>query len=169
MLILAQVVRVIAAIFCMIADGSSEKKKIFFYNGVYNFLDAISYFMLGAFAGGIGSLAAIGRNVIFYKSKNKVNIFVLISYLLFVLCLTLIGMPNWFAIIPFFLVATYTTGLYIGKVRVIKWCVIITCVVEIVYDYIYLSYAGIVVCVIDIIIVAISMVKDRKKEEKNEK
>ena len=169
MLIAAQIFRIISAIFCIIADASSEKKKIFFFNGIYNFLAAVSYFMLNAIAGGIGCLVAILRNVIFYKSKNKVPLWILICYLLFVFVLTSIKINNIFDFIPFVLVATYTIGLFIGKVNIIKLSVIITCVLEIIYDYMCLSYAGIVVCVIDIIIVVISMIRDRKKEVLNER
>ncbi len=166
MLIVAQVLRILSAFFEIMADASSDKKKIFFLNGIYNLLAATSYFLLNAITGGIGSLVAILRNVIFYKFKNKLSIFVLFIFLIFAFLLTLIDFKSMIDIIPFILVGLYTTSLFIGNVKFIKWAVIITCALEIPYDFIYSAYAGVLVCTIDIIIVSISMIKDRKKESK---
>ena len=166
MFILAQIIRLVSAVFEVMADAANSKKHIYIYNGIYNFLAAISYFMLNAFTGGIGCLAAILRNVLFYKSKDKVNVFVLIGYLLFVLVLTLIDVPNIIAFIPFLLVAIYTLGLYSNNVKTIQYCILIVGVLEIIYDFVCKSYAGIAICVFDMIIVVISMFKE-KKEGKN--
>ncbi len=166
MLIVAQVLRILSAFFEIMADASSDKKKIFFLNGIYNLLAAISYFILNAFTGGIGCLAAILRNVIFYKFKEKLSVIVLFIFLAFTFCLTLIDFKAMIDIIPFILVGLYTTSLFLGNVKFIKWAVIITCILEIPYDFIYASYAGVLVCTVDIIIVTISMIKDKKKESK---
>ncbi len=163
MFILAQLIRFLSAVFEFIADGTNNKKHIYLYNGIYNFLAAVSYFMLNAVSGGIGCLAAILRNFLFYKSKNKVNIFILLGYLLFVFILTLLDAPNIIAFIPFILVLLYTLGLYSNNVTYIKYSILIVDVLEIIYDYIVLSYAGIIICLIDFVIVFISLFFNKKE------
>lgn len=165
MFILAQVLRIISAFFEILADGCSNKKLIFLLNGIYNLLSAASYFLLNAFTGGLGCLLAILRNIIFYIFKNKTPLWILILYLLFILSMAMISDFSLLGIMPCILVGIYTVGLYTGDVKTIKISVIITCVLEIIYDFIVLAYAGIVVCSIDIVVVIISMILDKKKKE----
>ena len=88
---------------------------------------------------------------------------IFLSYLLIVLFLNLLIYDGLITILPFFLVLFYSIALYIGKVKYIKYSVIITCLLEIVYDFYYHAYVGIIVSILDIILVTISMYKMKKK------
>ncbi len=165
MFLLAQILRMLSAVFEILADGCSNKKLIFLLNGIYNLLAASSYFLLNAFTGGLGCLLAIVRNIIFYVNKDKTPLWVLITYLVFIISIGLISDFSLLGVMPCILVGIYTIGLYTGDVKIIKISVIITCILEIIYDYIVMAYAGIVVCSIDIVVVIISMILDKKKKE----
>ena len=168
-IVLAQVFKIISAFFGIAADKSSNRKKIYLYNAISNFFSGVQYYFLNAIAGAISSFVAIFRNVIFYKYQKKVPLYVLILFLIGLILINCGSYVNYLSIIPVSLVVLYTVALYINKVRIIKYVVIITCLLEIVYDVYYLAYAGIVVCVIDTILVIRSLIVDKKLINKEDK
>lgn len=167
-MVIAQIVRVAAAIFCIIADHSNNRKKMLVFNAIYNFLNGVHYALLNAITGAISSLITVLRNVIFYVFKKRVPVAVLLAYFIIVILININSVTSLVAVIPVFLVIIYSTALYIGNLWGIKIAVIITCSLEIVYNIYVGAYVGIAACVIDIIFVIISMRK-LKNSQKNVK
>jgi len=159
MFILAQIFRVISSFFGIMADKASDSKKVLLYNGIYNFFSALQYFFLFAFSGAISSIVAIGRNVIFYKFPKKVPIYILIIYFVVIVALNIPAFDGLISFIPVLLVVMYTTALYIGNIYGIKYTVLVICVLESFYDYYCKAYIGIGVCILDFIIVSVSLYK----------
>lgn len=158
-IVLAQIFRLISSIFYLAGDRSNNKKKIYTCNGIYNFFSGVQYLLLNAITGAICSFLAILRNIFLYKYGKKVPIFGFITYLVIVLILNLLVYDGLITILPFFLVLFYSIALYIGNVMIIKYSVILTCLLEIIYDIYYLAYVGIIVSILDIILVTISIYK----------
>lgn len=158
-IILAQIFRLISSFFCILADKNNNKKKIFTYNGIYNFFSGIQYLLLNAITGALCSFLAILRNIILYKYNKKLPIYVIILYFIVIIGFNLMAYDGLITILPIFLILFYSIALYIGKVMTIKYAVILTCLIEIIYDFYYQAYVGIVFCIIDIILVAISIYK----------
>lgn len=168
-MVIAQIVRVAAAIFCIIADHSNNRKKMLVFNAVYNFLNGVHYALLNAITGAISSIITVLRNVIFYVFKKRVPVAVLLVYFIIVILINLGSINSPISIIPVFLVMIYSTALYIGNLWGIKIAVIITCSLEIIYNIYVGAYVGIAACVIDIIFVIISMRKLKKLQKKPKK
>ena len=59
MMLTAQILRLGAAVFTMMSDKTTEKSKIFLYNGIGNLLCGIQYFLLNAITGGICCILAL--------------------------------------------------------------------------------------------------------------
>lgn len=170
MFLLAQISRIISAFFGIISDKSSNRKQIYLFNSIANIFSGIQYYLLNAITGAISCIVAIFRNIIFYKYNKKVPLYVLIIYIIALILLNSKSYVNYFAVIPVLLVIVYSVSLYINKVKVIKYAILITDLLEIIYDVYYKAYAGIAVCLIDAIIVIISLIKDKdviQKEDKN--
>lgn len=165
----AQLLRVLGSVFSIVSDKSNDKKTIFLYNGIANFFVGIQYFMLDAFTGGLCSMLAIGRNLIFYKFKKKNLFLVLLIYIAILVFLNLNKITNFVTFIPVLLVIIYSFGLYSNNTKILKYAIIITCILEIWYDYVYLAYAGIIVCTIDAILVARSLTMLNKKKRRKKK
>ena len=163
-IILAQVFRIIGSIFSIWSDKSNDLKKIFWLNGIANLFCGISYFCVDAITGGLSSILAIFRNVIFYKWKEKLNIIVLLIYFAILIAFNITGINGILSFIPILLVIIYTAALYTKNPLYIKYAIITTCLLEIVYDYIYDVYVGIAVCIIDTILVIYSMIKMKNKK-----
>ena len=162
MIVLAHLFRVIGSIFGIISDRSNDKEKIFLYNGLCNLFCGIQYLFLNAMTGALSSFIAILRNVLFYKHKNKLPLYVLIIYFIILIALNYLSITSFLTFIPVLLVMMYSTALYIGNVLIIKLTVIITCLLEIIYDYHVGAYIGIFFCILDIILVTISIIKKKR-------
>ncbi len=159
MVIAAQIFRLISAFFTLISDKSASKKKILEYNSVSNFFCAIQYFCLNAITGGICSLIPILRNIMMQKSKKRLPFYMIIIFLAGSFLCNLGNLSDIISYIPFSLVVIYTLGLYSENMYILKISIILTCILEIIYDVIFKAYVGIGVCVIDIILVLISVNK----------
>ena len=164
-LIFAQVFRLISSVFYLAGDRSNNKKKIYSFNAIYNFFNGIQYLLLNAITGALCSFLAILRNIFLYRYGKKVPIWSFVSYLLIVLVLNLFVYDGLISILPFFLVLFYSVALYTGNIRYIKYSIIITCLLEIIYDVYYKAYVGIIVSIIDIILVTISLYKLNKRKK----
>ena len=167
MFITAQVFRLLSAIFMIIADKSSDTRKIYVFNGISNFLSSVQYYLLGAISGAVSSMAAILRNIIFYKSGNKKPIVALIIYLVFICLLNIPTYDGLISLLPTLMVIIYTIAIYNKDIVKIKYAIIVAMSLEIIYDIHYCAYVGLVVSIIDIIVVLISLIKYKKKVSKN--
>lgn len=165
----AHLLRIIGSIFSILADKSSSKNRIYFYNAIANFFCGLQYYLLNAISGAISSFVAIARNIIFYKFPKKVPLYALILYLIGTVLINVGSFHNFITFIPVLLVIIYSTSLYTRKVIFIKYAVIITSLLEIIYDIHYKAYVGIIVCIIDIIFVLVSLYKDKDKIKKEDK
>lgn len=164
MLIIAQISRIIGSIFMLIADQSNDNKKILIYNGIGNLFCGIQYFLLNAITGAVCSIAAILRNIFFYDEKKRAPLIVLLIYFIFVYACGFGNYSDILSYVPVLLVIIYTLALYSKKVLVIKYSVILICLLEIIYDITCSAYVGIIYCVIDIILVTISLIKMKNKK-----
>ena len=165
-LILAQIFKLISSYFYVVGDRSNNKKKIFTYNGIYNFFSGVQYLLLNAITGAICSFLAILRNIFLYKYGKRVPLWGFMLYLIIVISLNLLAYDGLITLWPIFLILFYSIALYIGKVKIIKYSVILTCLLEIIYDIYYKAYVGIAVSVLDIILVTISLYKLNNSEKK---
>ena len=165
-IVLAQIFRLISSVFYLAGDRSNNKKKIYTCNGIYNFFSGIQYLLLNAITGALCSFLAILRNIFLFKYGKKVPILGFIIYLVIVLILNLLAYDELITILPFFLVLFYSIALYIGNVKIIKYSVILTCLLEIIYDVYYHAYVGIIVNILDIILVTISLYKLKRNNVK---
>ncbi len=164
--LVAGIIRVIAAFFDILAASASSTKKIYIFNGIYNFLLGVQYYLLNAIAGAISSFAAILRNIIFHKHSGPSSIWALILYLIVVAVINIPAYDGLISILPIIMVYIYTVALYKADVMGIKHTVIFTCALEIIYDMYYHSYVGVVVCAINIIVVLISIAKIKRRQLK---
>ena len=137
---IAQIFRLISSFFYVAADKSNNKKKIFAYNGIYNFFSGIQYLLLNAITGAICSFLAIGRNIMLNKYGRKIPVWVLVIYLFVVISLNLLAYNGLISLLPILLILFYSIALYIGKVSIIKYSAILTCLLEIIYDAYYKAY-----------------------------
>ena len=159
MILIAQILRVIAALFSILSDKAINIKKIFLYNGINNLFCGISYFCMNAITGGISAFLALFRNILFYQYKEKVTIKEVLLYFVIIILFNISSINGIVSCIPALLVIIYTSALYTKNTLYIKYACIITSLLEIIYDYVYCIYVGIFVCVLAIILTSYSIYK----------
>jgi hypothetical protein len=159
MIIAAQFIKLLSSIFEIMADRANNKNKMLIYNGIYNTLSGIQYLLLNAITGALCSFLTIIRNIIMYIFKKDTPLYIVIIYFILLFFINLNSINSLLTFLPVLLVMIYTMALYTNDIKVIKISVIITCSLEIIYDYVFHAYVGIAVCIIDIILVALSMKK----------
>lgn len=164
MVVLAQFFRIISAVFEILADKDSDKKRIFFYNGIYNGFCAIQYFLLNAMTGGICSILAILRNFLLMYCDKKYLYFILPIYFTSLYLINYSSYDGFLSYLPVFMVIMYTCALFVGNIYGIKITVIVCVLLEIIYDLYYGAYMGMIICVIDAIFVIISLFKMKKSQ-----
>ncbi len=157
--IIAQILALIVGVFYLLEDRATENNKILLYNGISNVLIATEYFLLGAISGGICNIAAALRNIYIYKSKGPVHIVVLISYFLFVIAINIGSYDGILSFLPVLLVIMYTSAIQTKNVKIIKYAVIVAYIIEIIYDFYYMAYVSMFICIVGVIIAALSLKK----------
>lgn len=162
-MVVANIVRIIAAFFDILAANTTETKKIYLYNGIYNFLLGIQYYILNAIAGAISSFVAILRNIIFHRHKSS-SIYALIIYLIFVIVINIPAYEGLISTLPVIMVFMYTIAIYRANIIEIKYVSAITCVLEIIYDVYYHAYIGVGICIIYIVVITISIIKIKRSK-----
>lgn len=167
-IIIAQISRLIATIFALAANKTGEEKKIFIYNGLDNLFCMIQYFLLGACTGGIVCGLTIIRNILFCRFK-KPPIIILIMFLMCVYLCNFFVLSKWYTYLPMVMGTIYSIALYTKNVKNIKYAAIMTCLIEIVYDYNVKAYLGMVLCVVSIIFASISLKKLNEKKTRKKR
>lgn len=166
-IIIAQLSKLVGASFSIAANKTTEEKRIFIYNGFDNFFCMIQYLLLGAYTGGIVCGLTIIRNILFYRFK-KPPIIILLLFLLGVYICNYFVLSEWYTYLPMAMGTFYSIALYTKKVKNIKYASILTCSIEIIYDYNVKAYLGMILCVVSIICAIISLKKlDKKKNKKS--
>lgn len=162
--ILAQFFRIISAVFEIMADRESQRKKIFLYNGIYNAFCALQYFLLNAITGGICSILAILRNFLMFYCEKKYLFFILPIYFISLILINFGSFDGIISFLPIIMVVLYTMSLFLGNIYGIKCTIIFVMILEIIYDIYYGAYVGVGVSIIDIIFVIISFFDIKNKE-----
>ena len=70
-------------------------------------------------------------------------------------------------LLPIIMVFMYSIAIYKADLIKIKYTVIITCALEIIYDIYYNAYIGAILCVLNIIVVIISLIRIKISKAKN--
>lgn len=141
--ILAQIVGVFIIITNSISSFSKEKRKLFLFNAVSNFLCVVQYFLLGAYTGIICCVIAILRNIIFSRYKDDVPIYILILFIIICVSVNLFFVRNIFDIIPIINIIVYACGIRKKDIKATKKCTIFTGITGITYDLVVGAYTGV--------------------------
>ncbi len=163
--IIAQVFGLLVFIFNIIGHTKLTTKKVYIYNGICNSLSAVQYVLLGALSGALCCLIAILRNIVFYKYKNKVPIYILLIYISLVILLNFNFVHNVLDIIPIINVIIYAIALFTKDIMNIKVTGVFTCLLGIIYDFTNKAYVTVLNEIIDGII-GIRCINILRKNEK---
>ncbi|MBP3708041.1 MAG: YgjV family protein [Clostridia bacterium] len=165
MFIISQMIRFIASVLGIAADADLNKKRMYILNGIGNALTAISYFMINAITGGIGSTISVLRNIYVYFSNKRPSTIVAIIYSIIVIAISIPEINGIVSIIPIVIVLLYSWALFSDSMKLIKLSIIIVDILGILYDFYVGAPVGVVANALSLILTVISEIKYFKKNE----
>lgn len=159
MIFLANLLRLFSFFISVKSNTEDDMQSITKYNGIANFLCSIQYFLIGAYTGGVTSLIAVLRNILFYKYKNKVPLYVMIIYFIFLILTNIPILSSIVTYLPLIMVFIYSIGLYVQNAKFMKAVIIFVGILSLIYDIYYMVIIGVVQDIINLILVLISLKK----------
>lgn len=169
MYIVSQILRFIACSFSIASDYQNDKKKLYLLNGIANFLQSISYFMIGAISGSITSIIAILRNVFIYLYKGNKMFLYFIIFMFMLIFSSIFCIKCIYDILPIIMVFIYTGSLFLKNIFIIKLSIIIVDILNIIYDVYYGSIIGVIFTILSLLLTIISEIKYFSNKRKDVK
>lgn len=159
---MGQILGFIYALFLILSIFGKSTKQILLLQTISFSFKAIHYYLLGGISGFLTSLISMIRNIIFYKIKeNKIwTSFFIIMYLV----IGIITFKSIFTFLPVLATITYTIIINYNNPKYLRYGTLITNLTWLLYNAYIISYSGIIVQIIMIILGIIAIIKLDKKQ-----
>lgn len=159
---MGQILGFIYALFLILSIFGKSTKQILLLQTISFSFKAIHYYLLGGISGFLTSLISMIRNIIFYKIKeNKIwTLFFIIMYL----AIGIITFKSIFTFLPVLATITYTIIINYNNPKYLRYGTLITNLTWLLYNAYIISYSGIIVQIIMIILGIIAIIKLDKKQ-----
>ena len=121
----------------------------------------ISYLLLGAYSGFALNIICIIRNICFYFIKEKTKPYYIVTAILIV-AICAVGALSWQGPVSLLMILALGINTYIislGKPQVLRYSLLITCVMVIIYNAVYLSVGGILNEAISIVSAIVGIIR----------
>ena len=163
--ILGQTLGIIATLITALSYQANTKRKLLFIQSVATLCTCISYLLLGATSGFALNIVCLIRNVCFYFQKEgKTPIY--ISTSIFVVMMGILGAMSWQGPISLLIIvalAANTFFLSLGKPQMLRYSILVTSLMVLIYNIYALAIGGILNESIAILSAFIGIIRFRKK------
>lgn len=139
----AQVLGAIYFIFDIKITQQKDKETMIKYNNIVNSIGTLQYLCLGAWAGALCNLLAIGRNYVFSKFKN-VPTYVVFLFITIAIIANIPNMDGVFAIIPIFNISITAIAVANENVGIFKLVLVITGLAGILYNLVSFAFVSVI-------------------------
>ena len=163
--ILGQTLGIIATLITALSYQANTKKKLLFIQSVATLCTCISYLLLGATSGFALNIVCLIRNVCFYFQKEGKTPFY-ISTSIFVVMMGILGAMSWQGPISLLIIvalAANTFFLSLGKPQMLRYSILVTSLMVLIYNIYVLAIGGILNESIAILSAFIGIIRFRKK------
>ena len=163
--ILGQTLGIIATLITALSYQANAKKKLLFIQSVATLCTCISYLLLGATSGFALNIVCLIRNVCFYFQKEGKTPFY-ISTSIFVVMMGILGAMSWQGPISLLIIvalAANTFFLSLGKPQMLRYSILVTSLMVLIYNIYVLAIGGILNESIAILSAFIGIIRFRKK------
>ena len=162
---MAQILGFFYALFLIISNFKKTSGQILIFQTISFSFKSIHYLLLGGMSGFWSSNVSMIRNLLFYKIKsNKIYMFI---FIIIYFLLGLVTYNDLGSVLPMMASIFYTVIVNTNKPKYLRGGMIINCLIWLIYNIYIISYAGIMIQVVMIIMTVISMVKLDKKTNLN--
>ena len=159
---MAQGLGFIYALFLMLSNFGKTTKQILLLQTISFFFKSVHYYLLGGISGFLTSIISMLRNLIFTKIKSNKTwtiVFILIYLIIGFMTYTTLG-----SILPIIATIFYTIIVNKNNPSYLRWGMLITSIIWLLYNIYIISYSGIITQVIILFSNVIAIIKlDKKK------
>ena len=162
--ILGQTLGIIATLITALSYQANTKKKLLFIQSVATLCTCISYLLLGATSCFALNIVCLIRNVCFYFQKEGKAPFY-ISTSIFVVMMGILGAMSWQGPISLLIIvalAANTFFLSLGKPQMLRYSILVTSLMVLIYNIYVLAIGGILNESIAILSAFIGIIRFRK-------
>lgn len=166
--IISQIFAVLSIIFDLVAAQRRKKVDLLKMDTLAAFCSSLHYVFLGAWSGLASKIITTIRNALaVYQTthKNKKNKLILIVFVLAYIIMGILTFNSFFSILPILAPSIYTIVIYTSDVKKIRYAVVISNLLWLIYDIHLLSIAGILAETIIIINGLVAIYRYRKKNK----
>ena len=166
--IISQIFAILSIIFDLAAAQRRKKLDLLKMDTLAALCSSLHYAFLGAWSGLISKIITTARNgLAAYQTahKRKDNKLLLIIFVLLYIILGIFAFNSFFSIIPILAPSIYTIVIYISNVKKIRYAIVLSNLLWLIYDIHLLSIAGIIAETIIIINGIIAIYRYRKKNK----
>ena len=163
--ILGQTLGIIATLITALSYQANTKRKLLFIQSVATLCTCISYLLLGATSGFALNIVCLIRNVCFYFQKKGKTPFY-ISTSIFVVMMGILGTMSRQGPISLLIIvalAANTFFLSLGKPQMLRYSILVTSLMVLIYNIYVLAIGGILNESIAILSAFIGIIRFRKK------
>ena len=159
---MAQGLGFIYALFLMLSNFGKTTKQILLLQTISFFFKSVHYYLLGGISGFLTSIISMLRNLIFTKIKSNKTwtiVFILIYLIIGFMTYTTLG-----SILPIIATIFYTIIVNKNNPSYLRWGMLITSIIWLLYNIYIISYSGIITQVIILFSNVLAIIKlDKKK------
>lgn len=143
--IIGQIFGIATTILSAISYQANTKKKLLILSSLAVGCICISYLLLGAYSGFALNVICLIRNVCFYFIKEKTKTYYIVTGLL-ITAICVVGALSWQGPISLLIIIALAINTYfisLGKPQLLRYSLLLTCTMVLIYDIVYLSIGGI--------------------------
>ena len=150
------------ALFLILSSWGKSVKQILVMQTISFIFKGFHYYLLGGLSGFLTSIISAIRNLIFYKLKKSTVLSVI--FILLYLIIGFVTYQDVFSLIPVLATIFYTIIINKNKENYLRWGLLITSFLWLIYNIYLLSYSGIIVQIINLFSCVLAMIKlDKRK------
>ena len=168
--LIGQIIGIIATVITAISYQTNTKKTLLFIQTLATSATCISYLFLNASSGFLLNIVCIIRNLSFYFQKEGTK-GIYASTSVFMLLMAILGAFSWqgpISLLIIFALITNTFFLSLGKPQILKYSILLTSAMILIYNIYVFTIGGILNESISIISAAIGILRFRQKKQTTE-
>ena len=169
--ILGQIVGILATIITALSYQVNTKRNLLIIASAGTTCTCLSYLLLGASSGFALNIVCLVRNASFYAMKEGTRLHKLTTALL-IAAMCAVGALSWQGPISLLIIvalAINTFFISLGKPQILRWSLLLTCTMIIIYNIAVFSIGGIMNESISIVSSIIGIVRFAKPDSRKEK
>lgn len=169
--LIGQILGILATVLTFVSYQFNTKRSLLFIQTAATVANCLAYFFVGDTTAFILNIVCVGRNLIYYfqTSGTRAN---RISALLLSAAVVAVGALSWQGPVSLLIIialAVNTFFLSLGKPQILRYSLLLTCTMIIVYNAFVGAYGSITNECVAIVSATVGILRFRKKEAPSEK